>query len=500
MLSSVPERQVRSLSILKARLKEAFTVGSKARMKIGVVAISDERPAIHDQDEQHNRDYLYLIKTVLDARVDEAGENLEFVVEDRIINSMELAVSSAKRMRAEDVAGVVMCHHMWTFAREAAMFARVYGGPVAGYTNKDPLRPALVGLLCSGGTLDKMGVYHPRIIGDINRKDVQDEFLSWARAAGTVSSLLGETYCNFGGRSMGMGTAVRDANEWIKRYGVDVEQVDQVVLLERAQKVDSGLVDHAFSWLRENVGHVDPTVPEEKIKNQIRLYEATKEICREKGIDFYGVKCQPELSEITNYAVPCLNQAFSNSNFDWNGPKKPVVCACEADMGAAMTMRLLQGVSGQPALFMDFRDYDEKRDEYIFCNCGSQSVCYAKNMKDIHLVHTDKYYPSGGVHVQYVCREGEVTVARLCEDADGEWMAIIPGRFRYYDRERCKETSPLWPHAYLEADIDPDALLQVYGSNHGHAVYGNWVKELTHLGRMLGFRTKVFGCDRACSL
>ena len=143
-------------------------------MKIGLVAISDERPAIHDLDEQHNRDYLHKIKQVLDARVKEAGEHLEFIVEDRIINSMELAVASAKKMRAEDVGGVAMCHHMWTFAREAAMFARVYGGPVAGYTNKDPLRPALVGLLCSGGTLDKMGIYHPRIIGDIGRQDVQD--------------------------------------------------------------------------------------------------------------------------------------------------------------------------------------------------------------------------------------------------------------------------------------------------------------------------------------
>lgn len=462
------------------------------KSKIGLVAISDERPAIHNLDEQHNRDYLYMMKRVLDAYVDNTGSDIEFIVEDEIINSMEKAVSSGKRMKAEDVAGVALVHNMWTFAREAAMFARVYEGQVAGYTNKDPLRPALVGLLCSGGTLDKMGIYHPRIIGDINLKDVQDKFLSWARAACVVNELLGETYCNFGGRSMGMGTAVRDPNDWIKRYGVDVEQIDQVVLLEQAQKIDPAVVEHAFNWLKEQVGYVDPIVPDEKIKNQIRLYEATKKVCKEKGINFYGIKCQPELSEVTDYAVPCLNQAFSNSNFDWNGKKQPMVCACEADMGGAMTMRLLQGISRQPVLFMDFRDYDEDKDEYIFCNCGSQSVCYAKDMKDIHLLHTDKYYPSGGVHVQYVCDEGEVTVARLCEDKDGEWMAIIPGRFIYYDRERCKETSPLWPHAYLKADIDPSELLQIYGSNHGHAVYGDWTEELIHLGNMLGFRTKVF--------
>lgn len=344
---------------------------SKAGTKIGLVAISDERPAIHAQDEQHNREYLLMMKRVLETKVNEAGRNdIEFIVEGQIVHSMDAAVSSAKRMRAEDVAGVVMVHNMWTFAREAVMFTRVYGGPVAGYTNKDPLRPALVGLLCSGGSIDKMGVYHPRIIGDIGRDDVQAELLSWSRAAGVVSKLVGETYCNFGGRSMGMGTAVRDPNDWIKRYGVDVEQIDQIAVLERAKTVDPGRVDHAYDWLRQNVGHIDPRISPEKIKNQIRLYEATGEICREKGIDFYGIKCQPELSEVTNYAVPCLNQAFSNSTFDWHGPREPMVCACEADMGAAMTMRLLQGVSGQPALFMDFRDYDEKRDEFISATVG----------------------------------------------------------------------------------------------------------------------------------
>ncbi|MGE5529802.1 MAG: L-fucose/L-arabinose isomerase family protein [Patescibacteria group bacterium] len=464
--------------------------GMTGLTRIGLVAISDEREAIHGGEAEHNRAYLALIKETLAGT---AG--IEFLEESPVIHSMEEAVSAAKRMRAEDAAGVVMVHNMWTFAREAAIFARVFGGHVAGYTNKDPLRPALVGLLCSGGSIDKLGIYHPRIIGEISRPEVRAEFLAWARAAGVAHKLLGETYCNFGGRSMGMGTAVRDANDWLKRYGVDVEQIDQIAILERAKAVDPALVERAFAWLKKEVGYLDPAVPAVKIKNQIRLYEATKAICHEKGIDFYGIKCQPELSEVTDYAVPCLNQAFSNNDFDWDGPKTPMVCACEADMGAAMTMRLLQGLSGQPALFMDFRDYDEKRNEFIFCNCGSQSVFYARDLADVHLVPTDKYYPSGGAHVQYVCRDGEVTLARLCEDADGEWMAIIPGRFVYYDRERCKETSPLWPHAYLKANVDPDAVLRAYGSNHGHAVFGDWVRELCHLGMMLGFRTRVFDRD-----
>ncbi|NQU07276.1 MAG: hypothetical protein HQ583_01850 [Candidatus Abyssubacteria bacterium] len=457
------------------------------KYKIGAVAISDERPEIHEPDKKHNISYLRKMR----ARLRQHKE-IELVIDETVIHTMDEAVGVARRMRAEDVAGVVMVHNMWTFARLAAMFARVFGGHVAGHTNQDPTRPALVGLLCSGGTLDKMGVYHPRIIGDIDTEEARAELMEWARAAGVAHDLVGETYCNFGGRSMGMGTAVRDPNDWIKRYGVDVEQIDQVMVLEEARKVDEKVVNRAYKWLTSKVGYVDPSVPEEKLKNQIRLYEATTKICAERGIDFYGIKCQPELSEGTDFAVPCLNQAFSNSVFDWHGRKDPVVCACEADMGAAMTMRLLQGVSRTPALFMDFRDYSPKHGDFIFCNCGSQSVYYARDLSDIHLLHVDKYYPSGGAHVQYVCEDGEVTLARLCEDAEGEWMAIIPGQFVYQDRERCKETAPLWPHAYLHADADPNEVVQLYGSNHGHAVYGDWTRELEHLGRMLGFRAKVF--------
>jgi L-fucose isomerase-like protein len=74
-------------------------------------------------------------------------------------------------------------------------------------------------------------------------------------------------------------------------------------------------------------------------------------------------------------------------------------------------------------------------------------------------MHTDKYYPSGGVHVQYVAKDGEVTLARLAEDKDGEWLAVIPGRFRYHDRARCAETTSLWPHAYLETAAAPEDVL-----------------------------------------
>jgi L-fucose isomerase len=459
--------------------------------KIGLVAISDERPAIHKLDEQHNKQYLAKMKQCLEKR-SPANNPFTIIVEKTIVHTMREAVMVAKRFKQQDISSVIIVHNMWTFAREAAMLARVFNGPIAGYTNQDPTRPALVGLLCSSGTIDKMGIYHPRFIGDISNKQVQDELLSWIRAVGVVHQLQGEVYCNFGGRSMGMGTAVRDPNDWIKRYGVDVEQIDQVVILEEAKKIDNKKVDKAFSWLKAKLGFIDPRINPEKIKNQIRLYEATHKICRERQIDFYGIKCQPELSENTDFAVPCLNQAFSNNTFDWNGDKPPMVCACEADMGAAMTMRLLQGISGTPALFMDFRDYDKKRGDFIFCNCGSQSVFYARSLKDVHLVPTDKYYPSGGAHVQYVCKDAEVTLARLCEDKDGEWMAVMVGRFEYQDRKRCKETAPLWPHAYFRADVQPQEVLGAYGSNHAHAVYGNWVRELKHLGNLLGFRVRIF--------
>ena len=151
-------------------------------------------------------------------------------------------------------------------------------------------------------------------------------------------------------------------------------------------KFDKDQVEKAFKWLSDNVKEIKydgKQLTPEKLKTQIRHYEATKRIVKEKNYDFIGVKCHYEMSR--HYCTQCMSAAFMNDPYDWDGPKEPVVFACEADSDAALTMQILKLLTGKPVVFMDVRHWDAKNGVMVFCNCGSQSTYYADasdNYKD----------------------------------------------------------------------------------------------------------------------
>ena len=74
-----------------------------------------------------------------------------------------------------------------------------------------------------------------------------------------------------------------------------------------------------------------------------------RELIDEWKLDFCGIKAQPELTD--NFCTADIAEAFLNDPYDWDGPKRPIVCATEADMDGALTMQILAVISGTPALF-----------------------------------------------------------------------------------------------------------------------------------------------------
>ena len=131
--------------------------------------------------------------------------------------------------------------------------------------------------------------------------------------------------------------------DWQEKFGIDVEHIDQLEIVRRADEIDDEQVEKAYKWLTENVGKVEfngTSFTPEKLKTQIRHYEATKKIIDENELDFVGVKCHYEMS--AHYCTQCLSAAFLNDPYDWDGAKEPFVCACEADSDAALTMQILK--------------------------------------------------------------------------------------------------------------------------------------------------------------
>ena len=224
--------------------------------------------------------------------------------------------------------------------------------------------------------------------------------------------------------------------------------------------------------------------PKTSLRFQIKCYIALKEIIAERRFDFVGVKCHYDLSEY--YVTQCLAAALCNDPYDWDGPKEPVVFSCEADSDGALTMQVLKLVSGQPALFFDFRHYD----------AAERRVRLLQLRRHGHLVRRAERRPGGEPEVDsplpdhpQVRREGLPRPVRRQGGRDDP-RATQPGhrpvqvhplpraRYAASPKPSCRRPARSGPTPSSRVQMDPMALVERYDSHHIHGVSGDHIAEL----------------------
>jgi L-fucose isomerase len=464
--------------------------------KIGVLGFSDGEPEVHEQLKG-------IVQEQLDAIVRALRETGDVEVEtgSALVHSVQSARQDAMRMAAAGVDGTIFSYGVFSFPNFSAVAARNGKGPFLLAANLNPDWPGMVAMLASGGALHHLGIEHFRVAGDIREAAVLAQYLQFARCARVVSSLNGSTYGLVGGRSLGMYSATASMQQWQRQFGVDIEHIDQSEILRLAAEVPEEVVEKGFAWLSQNVGQIRyhaPQLTPEKLKVQIRHYEATRTLVQRKGLDFLGVKCHYEMSR--HYCTQCLSQAFMNDPYDWHGPKEPTVFSCEADSDGALTMQILKLLTGDPVIFMDVRHWDKEYQVMVFCNCGSQATWYAarssdprENLRKVTFYPALEIYAGGGAHVNLMTSAGEATIARLNRTQDTYRMDIIPTEFVELPPEKMSETTAEWPHVFARLPFDHQVFLRDFDANHCHAVYGNHVEELRMVCAMLGIEARVMG-------
>ncbi|MBC7343827.1 MAG: L-fucose/L-arabinose isomerase family protein [Clostridia bacterium] len=470
------------------------------KRKVGILTFSDGRETVHREIDEVNQGFQIRLAEALRA----TGE-VEPVVGREIIWTTELARNEALRLAHENCEVTIFNFATWSFPHLAVVASQFAPGPILLFSNINPQYPGMVGMLASAGALDQIGVFHGRLYGDIRDPKVLRKVLAFIRAASAIHRLKGETFGLFGGRSMGMYTAVANLDQWMSQFGIDVEHIDQWEIVRRAQKASADEVEHAFQWLSRKVKKIHyegKQLTPDKLKLQIRSYIALRDMAAELKLNFIGVKSQPELTD--HFVTMDLAEAFLNDPYDWNGPKEPLVAATEADMDGALTMEILKHITGEPVLFADLRHYDEELGVFDLCNSGNHPTYFAGhsydpdiNLPRVEFYPQDFYFPAGGAAVRHIAAPGKVTLARLARRNGKYWLAILPGEFIDLPAEeaerKAQAVQPNWPHAFARLAVKPDDLLAEYDSNHIHGVYGDWVEELVWVAKMLGISYRVFG-------
>ena len=201
-----------------------------------------------------------------------------------IIHTATQAKTEAEALKCAGVDGTVLNFSIWSFPHLPVIAAENGKGPYLLLSNLNPQSPGLIAMLAAGGCLDQVGIRHDRLWGDVKDEKVLKKILSFSRAASVVNRLKGQTCGLIGGRSMGMYIGAVDTRQWQIQFGVDLEHVDQLEIVTRAEKIPESTAEKAFQWLTERVGKIEydgKGLTHEKLKQQIRSYYATKEIIDE---------------------------------------------------------------------------------------------------------------------------------------------------------------------------------------------------------------------------
>jgi L-fucose isomerase len=467
--------------------------------RVGILTMSDGRASVYAELEEFASSTQERLASALRERGHEVRTG------ERIVGANDVAVAEARLLADWRPDLAVINIPVWAFPHFTMLAARELHGPLLLFSSLDPQYPGMVGMLAAGGGLDQIARVHARAWGGADDAGAIDRVDANARAGAAVRCLAGSTFGRIGGRPMGMYTAVANTDQWLGKFGVDVEEIDQWELVRGAERADAARVRAAREWLEQHAAavHYDgKQLTPELLERQIRSYYAMRELIDEKKLDFSGIKAQPELTD--NFATMDVTEAFLNDPYDWDGEKPVHVCATEADMDGALTMQVLHTISATPVLFADVRHYHADRGIWDLCNSGQHATWFAErsddpleNMSRVHLYPESFYFPAGGASIHHLAAEGDLTFARLTR-LDGRYrMQVLRGTFERYEddvNERLMRASTYeWPHAFARFDASSEEILSRYGSNHIHAVPGDRIEELRAFCRHLDVDYDGFG-------
>ena len=459
-----------------------------AKIKVGVLSFSDGRQSVHEGLAP----YITEVEQQIRAALQKTGE-IEFTGPVRVIAGNAQAKAYALEVKAELPDAVIFNVPVFAFPNFSVIAASVLKVPILVISNINGGLPGLGGLQAACNMIRQCGYHCEKIWGNMDDPDTVQHCMHFLRAAHAVTDMTGQTFGLIGGRSIGMGSGSAQTDAWQKVFGVDVDHMDQLEILRRAKLVPEEKVEHAFLWLSGHVkiAYDQAKLSEESLKQQIRCYYATKDICEEKGFAFVGVKCHYELSAY--YCTQCLSAAFFNDPYDWDGPKEPMVYSCEADAEGGLTMQVMKELSALPVMFADFRYYAKEKNLFYFCNCGAMSTWYGAQssnpeeyLEKVTLKPIIPKYAGKGCHVEYIAKGGRMTFGRITHTQGKFVFTVFTGTAKEMPESMLKETCEQWPHMYVEPDAPYEKIMEQYECNHIHGVAGDWVEEIRYFCELEG--------------
>jgi L-fucose isomerase-like protein len=181
----------------------------------------------------------------------------------------------------------------------------------------------------------------------------------------------------------------------------------------------------ATSAVKRIVGELkrdaDTSAVDDEILTKMAKFElALKRFIDDRKLDALAIQCWTSIQENLGIS-PCTTM----SRFDDRG----IPCACEADITGALSMHALQLASDCPSCLADWNNLHNDDPELVNCwHCGVFPMSWAKTRprigcQEIISATTGRDRAMGVV--EFVMRDGSVTLCRVTQDSAGAGKAMI---------------------------------------------------------------------------
>ncbi|MDD5016502.1 MAG: hypothetical protein PHO15_00205 [Eubacteriales bacterium] len=371
-------------------------------------------------------------------------------------------LAEAKRIRDLDGDFIIYLVGTWISAPYIIDAVMCVGLPVGIWGIPEPASFSSVGANVLHGAMDEMDLKHQLFYGEPDEADTLQEIKSFADAAKAVKQLRCSRLGLIGGRSLGAYPTTADPNQIKKIFGIEVEHIDQLVLLEKARSVHDDISAELIPKIKAKLGKVN--VSDEALIRPLKTYIALKQIVEERKLDFLSVKCLEEF--INTYTTCCLANSMLND--------EGIITGCQGNINAAVSMKILHIITGMPAVMADVNVVLKKEKIARMVNCGSMPTSLAAKNIDVDLSYQYDYMgDSKGVCTTFCCKSGPVTFATLGRKNGKYVMHIAEGEAFEQPKEEFAVCRDVWPHAFVKLNCDMMKFYSDIRSNHSVIGYGN---------------------------
>jgi len=377
--------------------------------------------------------------------------------------------------KMDDLDAVVLFSGTWVWAAHLIAAIRDFaftGKGIVVWTHPGSQGWRPVGGLVLHGALKEIGLPHRFVYGDYDEPDTVARIVSYCRGSAMKNRLNMSTIGTFGGRGMGQTCGVADPSQWMKVFGVDIDSRDTTELIATARSFTAEQVASARERIQKLFA--DPIPVGEVADRSIRLYLALKKTVEAEGFDFYTIQSFPGLGD--DYSATCFAQSMMLED--------GIGTSTLGDFNTAMTVKCLTDLSSERVYYGDLQHIDKANNEIKIIGDGACPPSLAGKLGPAgfaeHGIPTEG--EAGGLAVKLVCKVGEGVLARLGRN-DGRFEMVIsrctifepPAKELKARQDECG--IPFWPHGFVTAHCDIDALLEAWNNEYACLGYGGHLYE-----------------------